>query len=105
MEEKAFIEKDNFVMDFSARGSICMSSKDKKNLHCIPFFEAFTNCDSMNELYFIERNMFNNNSYNYNEEGPGFIEVTNQIINRLKAGYNLESIERNQILSNNFRGS
>ena len=39
IEEKEFIEKDSFAMDMSSRGSICMSTADKKLLQTIPFFE------------------------------------------------------------------
>jgi hypothetical protein len=45
IEEKAFIEKDNFLVDISPRGNICMSSKDKKMLHTIPFFDHFIDYD------------------------------------------------------------
>ena len=46
----------------------------------------------------------NQNTNYYSEEGTAFADIENQLINRLKAGYYLDSIERNRKLSQHFRG-
>ena len=43
IEEKEYIEADTILIDMSARGSICMSTSDKKTLQTIPFFEQAIN--------------------------------------------------------------
>jgi hypothetical protein len=76
IEEKAFIEKDNFLVDISPRGNICMSSKDKKTLHTIPFFDHFIDYDNMTKgKYLAERETLNSKIQKYSEEGPGFIDI------------------------------
>ena len=92
-------------MDFSSRGNICMSSSDKKNLHSIPFFDTYINYNYFNRGKFMyDRDNLNSKVHTYSEEGNGFIDIQNQIMNRIKAGYNLDSIERNFELSTHFRG-
>lgn len=52
IEEKTYIERDQFIMEMSARGTICMSSKERKTLHTIPFFDSNINYDMMNKRHF-----------------------------------------------------
>jgi hypothetical protein len=65
-------------MDMSARGTICMSSKDKKTLHCIPFFDSAINYDMMNKKHFtVDRELLNTRIHEYSEEGPTYIDIEN----------------------------
>jgi hypothetical protein len=76
IEEKLYVERDQFIMDFSARGAICMSSKDKKKLHAISFFETGMSYDQMNRgKHFLEREGLNVKASEYQEEGPMFIDI------------------------------
>lgn len=105
IEELEYTEKNCFIVDMSSRGSIAMSARDKKNLNIIPFFEAYINYDKMNKgLYFQERETINSRIHEYSEEGPGFIDIQNQIIHRIKGGYLLDQIEQNFKISQHFKG-
>ena len=53
----------------------------------------------------MDRESLNSNFLKYSEEGPFFVDIQNVIVNRIKGGYNLDSITRNAHLSQLFRGS
>lgn len=93
-----------------------MSGQHRKTLHSIPFFDSAFDYDSL-KTQFLKREEkeseedgeTNHNSAitspsNYSEEGTIFSDLQNQIVNRIKAGFQLDTIERNFALSNNFRG-
>lgn len=52
----------------------------------------------------LEKEGIIDNPKEYHEEGTALCDIQNQIVNRIKAGYMLESIERNLTLSLHFRG-
>ena len=98
-----------------------MSSQSNKTLHTLPFFDSVFDYEAL-KLQFLEKSQTNTkNEYSanvdelekegiiespkdYNEEGTVFCDIQNQIVNRIKAGYMLEAIDRNVNLSMRFRG-
>eukprot|EP00347_Sterkiella_histriomuscorum_P008418 403345170 len=107
IEEQVLNESNRFIFDMSARGHICMSGKQKKTIHSIPFFDSVINYEQLKTRYLQDEETMldlNQYAYKYNEEGNAFIDTQNIIANRIKAGYFLDTPQRNFTLSLRFRG-
>lgn len=65
IEEKKLVEKENYTMDLSCRGSITFSSYDKKKLHTVPFFEQNMLYEKFISTQFKEREAVNAKAMEY----------------------------------------
>ena len=107
IEEMAHRERSRFVFEMSNRGHICLSGMQRKTCQAIPFFDSAFNYEQLKNSYtqtLDQADQLNFKAKEYSEDDTVFLDIQNQILNRIKAGYQLDTFERNFELSLRFRG-